>query len=217
MAQDAYQGGMLPFQADDESDEGTALLGRARVGGAALVVVATDVADAHGAMVPPEGMCTVAVVGAALLDGAVQADDVVVADAVEAAFAVPAVDVGHAHVLPGIGRRAVDDDGVLRVILGRRDFDRFRGMGLFEYHTVGPQGDPAVAVHVEQGQEGLARHIAEAAAEGIPVAHEGTAYLFDLSGDFAEVAHCDHITFQLVDQCLQQVVHGEERRLFPMG
>ena len=162
-------------------------------------------------------MCTVAVVGAALLDGAVQADDVVVADAVEAALAVPAVDVGHAHVLPGIGGRAVDDDGVLRVFLLLRVFDRFRGMGLFENHTVGPQGNPAVAIHVEQGQKGLARHIAEAAAEGVPVAHEGTAHLFGLSGDFAEVAHSDHITFQLADQCLQRIVHGEERRFFPMA
>lgn len=51
---------------------------------------------------------------AALLDGAVEADDVVVAHHLEASLLVPAVDVFDGEVFALNGGRAVDDDFVDR-------------------------------------------------------------------------------------------------------
>ena len=45
-------------------------------------------------------------------DGAVEADDVMIADGPEATGTVPAVDVGSGDVLSRTGGGTVDDDGV---------------------------------------------------------------------------------------------------------
>jgi hypothetical protein len=71
-----------------------------------------DVADAERARVVPLDVGSWLVVGTALLDRAIELDDVVVADLLEAALAVPAVDVGCVKVLALAGGRTVNDNEV---------------------------------------------------------------------------------------------------------
>ena len=63
------------------------MLDCAGVAGALAVVEPADVADSYSPLVPAQGMGAFAVVGTALFDGPVEADDVVVPDAVESALA----------------------------------------------------------------------------------------------------------------------------------
>lgn len=72
----------------------------------------TDIADADSSGIMPFAVRPNPVYRSPLLHRAVETDDIVVADAVEAALAVPAVDVGSRAVASlGCGG-AVDDDTV---------------------------------------------------------------------------------------------------------
>ena len=63
------------------------------VGGAAFLVQSADVADADGTLVPAHTMRPVEGDVPSRFDGAVEADDVMIADGPEATGTVPAVDV----------------------------------------------------------------------------------------------------------------------------
>lgn len=82
------------------------------VGGAAFLVQSADVADADGTLVPAHTMRPVEGDVSSRFDGAVEADDVMIADGPEATGTVPAVDIGSGDVLSRTGGGTVDDDGV---------------------------------------------------------------------------------------------------------
>lgn len=79
-----------------------------------LVVLAhaTDIADADAVGIVPRAMGTILREGPALFDGAIKADDVVVADGGEAAAAMPCVYLCGCMEASLGGGAAVDDDFV---------------------------------------------------------------------------------------------------------
>ena len=85
----------LSFQGFQQSEQGLALLGRTGVMRSSRCVEATDVADTDGVGVVTLAVGTCLGERTTLVDAAVQIDDVVVADAGEAAGTVPPVDVGN--------------------------------------------------------------------------------------------------------------------------
>ena len=62
-------------------------------------VEASDIDDAYGVPVMAADMCAHLLDGTACMYAAVEIHDEMIADAIPAARLVPAVDVGHAHIL----------------------------------------------------------------------------------------------------------------------
>ena len=112
MSDDLFHVGEGQLQRFHQSDEGGALCICPCVGGAAFLVQSADVADADGTLVPAHTMRPVEGDVPSRFDGAVEADDVMIADGPEATGTVPAVDVGSGDVLSRTGGGTVDDDGV---------------------------------------------------------------------------------------------------------
>ena len=101
---------VLPSEGLDESPEGVFLCRSAGVFRAAAGGEAPDVADADGVGVVAGAVGSDHLGRAALLDGPVKPDDIVVANHLEAPGLVPAVDVGSGEVLALGGGRTVDDE-----------------------------------------------------------------------------------------------------------
>ena len=97
-----------------EVEEGSALLGGSRVGRLALSVQSAFVADAKGTAVVAAAMRSGLRLGATVMHDAVACDVVMIADALESALSVPAVDVLHGGVLLR-SRSAAMDDEILNV------------------------------------------------------------------------------------------------------
>ena len=101
---------VLPAEGLNECPEGVFLCRGAGVFRAAVGGEAPDVADADGVGVVAGAVGSDHLGRAALLDGPVKPDDIVVANHLEAPGLVPAVDVGSGEVLALRSGRTVDDD-----------------------------------------------------------------------------------------------------------
>ena len=109
VACDEGTGVLLPEVAE-ETDEGALLGTGAGVGGLALGVEATFVADADAVGVVAGAVGANLGFGTTRLDGAVAEDDVVIADAVPATGTMPAVNLDGSGGLVGTDGTAVDED-----------------------------------------------------------------------------------------------------------
>lgn len=102
---------VLHKQVGHQSAEGCALLWSSGIFGRLAVSRKTsDVADAYAMGIVPLTMCSGLGDGASCVYCAVAVNDVVIADALPASFAVPAVYVSHGEVLAFGCGGAVDDD-----------------------------------------------------------------------------------------------------------
>lgn len=101
---------VLPSKGLNECPEGIFLCRGAGVLRAAVGGEASDVADADGVGVVAGAVGSDHLGRAALLDGPVKPDDVMVANHLEAPVFVPAVDVGSGEVLALGGGGTVDDE-----------------------------------------------------------------------------------------------------------
>lgn len=101
---------VLAEQHTQELQQGSFLCVGAGVFGFAVSGQPADVAHAYAVAVVSRAVCACLVLGATTLDSAVEVDDIVVADPLEATPAVPTVDVGGVVVRSLTSGGAVDDD-----------------------------------------------------------------------------------------------------------